>query len=134
MLDAAGPGCIVRFWLTTDQNKQGNCASISMLRRNLRLSFPPTTCSAATSGSARRWPNRIRLPPDSNGGNNFYLPIPYAKHCKITWEEAGNSSRYYQINYRTYAAGTAVRTSTRAALEAARPAVERVNKAVRAAR
>ncbi len=43
--------------------------------------------------------------PDS-GGTNLYLPIPYAKHCKITWEEGPREgARYYQVDYRTYAPG-----------------------------
>lgn len=58
--------------------------------------------------------------------------VPYAQHCKVTWEEAGQSSRYYQINYRTYAPGTVVQTFTRTALETARPAIERVNRGLAA--
>jgi hypothetical protein len=38
-------------------------------------------------------------------GWNLYLPIPYAKHCKVT-SDAGNF--YYHVNYRTYAADTKV--------------------------
>lgn len=128
MLDAEGPGCVVRFWLTTDRNKKG------MLRFYLDGAAEPALAFPAydlLSGDLRIGPPLAQphpgYRPDSDGGNNFYLPIPYAKHCKITWEEAGQSSRYYQINYRSYAPGTAVRTFTRAALEAARPAVERVN-------
>lgn len=66
--------------------------------------------------------------PDANGGNTLYLPVPYARHCKVTWEEAGHSARYYQINYRTYARGTRVQTFTRGLLEQARPEIERVQR------
>ena len=45
-------------------------------------------------------------------GMNLYLPIPYAKHCKITYDrpnfhKSGDEQDllYYQINYRTYAPG-----------------------------
>ena len=131
MLDADGPGCIVRFWLTTDRNKQG------VLRFYLDGAAEPALAFPAydlLSGDLKIGPPLIQphpgYRPDSNGGNNCYLPIPYARHCKITWEEGGQSARYYQINYRTYAAGTAVQTFSRAALEAARPTIERVNKAL----
>ena len=133
MLDADGPGCIVRFWLTTDQNKKGTLRIYLDGAPEPALTFPAYDLLSGDLG--------IGLPlaqphpgyqPDGNGGNNLYLPIPYAKHCKVTWEEASNGARYYQINYRTYAAGTAVQTYTRAALEAARPAVERVHKALSA--
>lgn len=129
MLDSDGPGCIVRFWLTTDQNKQGTLRIYLDGAAEPALVFPAYDLLSGDLGIgpplAQPHPG---YRPDSNGGNNFYLPIPYARHCKITWEEAGNSSRYYQINFRTYAPGTAVRTFTRAALEAARPAIGRVNK------
>ena len=38
------------------------------------------------------------------------LPLPYASHCRITFEEPDWERfvpRYYQINYRTYARGPA---------------------------
>jgi len=131
MLDADGPGCVVRFWLTTDRNKSGTLRCYLDGAAEPALMFPAYDL---LSGDLKIGPPLVQphpdYRPDGNGGNNFYLPIPYAKHCKITWEEAGQSSRYYQINYRTYAPGTAVQTFTLAALEAARPAVERVNKAL----
>jgi hypothetical protein len=133
MLDADGPGCVVRFWLTTDRNKKGNLRFYLDGAAEPALAFPAYDL---LSGDLNIGPPLVQphpgYRPDSNGGNTFYLPVPYAKHCKITWEEAGQSSRYYQINYRTYAPGTVVRTFTRAALQAARPAVERVNQALQA--
>ena len=133
MLDADGPGCIVRFWLTTSGNKKGTLRFYLDGAAEPALSFPAYDL---LGGGLKIGPPLVQphpgYRPDGNGGNNFYLPISYAKHCKITWEEAGDGARYYQINYRTYAPGAAVRTFTRAALEAARPAVERVNKALQA--
>ena len=48
---------------------------------------------------------------------NMYLPIPYSKHCKITYEEADPKkpggpppARWYNIEYRTYPPQTAVQT------------------------
>jgi hypothetical protein len=129
MLDADGPGAVVRFWLTTDRNKQGTLRFYLDGAPEPALSFPAYDL---LSGDLR-----IGAPlaqphpgyrPDSNGGNNFYLPIPYAKHCRITWEESGQSARYYQINYRTYPPGTKVESFTLAALDAARPLIEKVNK------
>lgn len=55
----------------------------------------------------------------NKGGNTLYLPIPYQKHCKITWEDPDSPKikqpRYYQINYRTYKAGTKVTSFKRRA-------------------
>ncbi len=112
--------------------QEGHAALLSRRRGGAGAGFPAYDL---LSGDLKIGPPLVQphpgYRPDGNGGNNFYLPIPYAKHCKITWEEAGQSSRYYQINYRTYAPGTAVQTFTRAALEAGpASAVERVNKAL----
>ena len=134
MLDADGPGCIVRFWLTTDGNKKGTLRFYLDGATEPALAFPAYDL---LSGDLKIGPPLVQphpgYRPDGNGGNNFYLPIPYAKHCKITWEEAGQSARYYQINYCTYAPGTTVRTFTLAALEAVRPAIERTNRALSSA-
>ena len=129
MLDTDGPGCIVRFWLTTDRNKKG------VLRIYLDNSDSPTISFPAydlLSGALN-----IKAPldqahpgyrPDGNGGNTLYLPIPYARHCKVTWEEFGESSRYYQINYRSYDGDTRVRTFRMEDLAANRAGIERVNR------
>lgn len=129
MLDADGPGCLVRFWLTTDRNKRGWLRIYLDGAAEPTLTFPAYDLLSGELGVGE--PLAQPHPgyhPDSNGGNNLYLPIPYARHCKVTWEEAGESARYYQINYRTYAAGTVVRSFTRAQLEAARPRIAAVNR------
>jgi len=131
MLDVEGPGCLARFWLTTDKNKQGVLRLYLDGAEEPALTFPAYDLF---TGGLKLGPPMLQphpgYLPDANGGNTLYLPIPYAKHCKITWEEASQSARYYQVNYRTYAPGTPVRTFTRAALEAARPLIERTQSAL----
>ncbi|MEY4916957.1 MAG: hypothetical protein RL616_870 [Verrucomicrobiota bacterium] len=133
MMDVDGPGCIVRFWLTTDRNKQGVIRiyldgdtapalvfpAYDLLSGDLKIGSPLTEAHPGYR-------------PDANGGNTFFLPIPYAKHCKVTWEEKSEGARYYQINYRTYAPGVAVQTFTREHFEALRPLVQAVNKTLAA--
>ncbi len=128
MMDAEGPGCIVRFWLTTDRNKQG------VLRIYLDRAKKPTIVFPAfdlLSGKFNVGAPLAQPHPgysvSGGGGNTLYLPIPYARHCKITWEEQSQGSRYYQINYRTYAPGTQVQTFTWKSFESLRPLAQRVN-------
>lgn len=125
MMDADGPGCIVRFWLTTVKNKKGTLRIYLDGRDEPLISFPAYDLLAGDLklNAPLDQPHPGYQPAD-NGGNTLMLPIPYAKHCKITWEEAGEGPRYYQINYRTYASGTAVKTFTPEALIAARPLIE----------
>ncbi|MDB5158550.1 MAG: hypothetical protein JWR50_3257 [Mucilaginibacter sp.] len=101
MLDVDGPGAIVRFWLTT-------------FRRNgvIRIYFdnktePEITIPAYDLMKLDLPLGRALLQPHSSyepkekGGSTLYLPMPYAKHCKVTFEDkdTDNQPRYYQINY-----------------------------------
>jgi hypothetical protein len=129
MMDADGPGCIVRFWLTTIQNKKGTLRIYLDNQTEPALSFP--SYDLLSSDLNLHGPLDQPHPGYSstdNGGNTLMLPIPYARHCKVTWEEAGEGPRYYQINYRTYKPGTAVKTFTRKALDDARPLIEQIEK------
>ncbi len=121
MMDADGPGCVVRFWLTTVRDRRGTLRIYLDGHDEPAISFPAYDL---LSGNLK-FPEALDQPhpgysPNDNGGNTLMLPIPYAKHCKVTWEEAGDGPRYYQINYRTYAPGTRVETLTPKALEKAR--------------
>ncbi len=129
MMDADGPGSIVRFWLTTVKNKHGVIRIYLDGATSPTLSFPAYDLMSGTLGLKE--PMLIPHPGYSaqdNGGNTLMLPIPYAKHCKVTWEERGEGPRYYQINYRKYAPGTEVETFTTEKLKAAHPAIENTGK------
>ena len=114
MFDADGPGAIVRFWLTTAQ-KQGR----------MRFYFDNAVTPSFEIPAFDLMKAGFNLGPGllqphssydsiSKGGNTLYLPIPYQKHCKITWGDPDTPTirqpRYYQVNYRTYEAGTKVAT------------------------
>ena len=127
MMDADGSGCIVRFWLTTVKNKKGILRIYLDDQTTPVLSFPAYDLLSGNLnlGAPLDQPHPGYSPAD-NGGNTLMLPIPYAKHCKVTWEEAGEGPRYYQIDYRTYTPGTTVQTFTPEALVAARPLIAKV--------
>jgi hypothetical protein len=71
-------------------------------------------------------------------GHNLYLPLPYSKRCKITYESTGitnpgnkgntGESVYYNINFRTYARGTDVETFSFEILERAEKTLSVVEK------
>jgi hypothetical protein len=128
MMEADGPGAIVRFWLTVGGEKEG------MIRIYLDGANEPTltfTSYDLLSGDLNIDAPLAQPHPGyspKGGGNTLYLPIPYAQQCKVTWEEKSKGARYYQINYRAYTPGTTVKTFTQTALEAARTAIDRVNR------
>ncbi len=99
MMDVAGPGAIVRIW---SANPKGT------LRIYLDGSETPVLVAdmpELLSGKVAGFPEP--LAGTRSRGWNLYFPIPYAKHCKVTSDDRGF---YYLVNYRTYPAGTRVRT------------------------
>lgn len=106
LMDAAGPGAVVRIW---SANPKGN------LRFYLDGADTPAIQAPMTDLLGGKWRGvGAPLSATRSRGWNLYLPIPYAKHCKITCDSDGF---YYQVNYRTYESGTAVETLTVADLE-----------------
>jgi D-arabinan exo alpha-(1,3)/(1,5)-arabinofuranosidase (non-reducing end) len=137
MLDADGPGAVVRFWATW-HGPGGKEFSNGTLRVYLDGKQKPAIegpIADILDGGA------LTGPPLSEGvspqtsyryrGHNLYLPVPYAKHCKITYETSvpiGRGARngealYYQIDYRTYDKGTVVKPFSMAQLNEYRKAI-----------
>lgn len=131
MMDAEGPGCLVRFWLTTVENKRGTLRIYLDDSRTPTLVFPAYDL---LSGDLNLYEPIAQPHPGytatGNGGNTLALPIPYARHCKVTWEEQGSGPRYYKIEHRKYPSGTRVETFTRQTLDAARMAVREAGKSL----
>ncbi|MBN1420271.1 MAG: hypothetical protein JXP34_15940, partial [Planctomycetes bacterium] len=122
LLDADGPGAIVRFWGTWHGPKGGPFTN-GTLRVYIDGSAKPAiqgpTAETISGGAIVGPPLGYSVSPESpyaQRGHDLYLPIPYARHCKITYEtealvdQGGKKGEalYYQINYRTYEKGTAV--------------------------
>lgn len=149
MLDTDGPGAIVRFWVTSNNRRQGTLRiyldDTRPVYRALKTGKAaldndltrPTLEIPSYDLMASHWTGSPLLHPHTSyeanggGGSTLYLPIPYARHCKVTWEEADPKSdapRYYQLDYRTYPVGTAVETFSLRHLQAAQKTLERVNK------
>ncbi len=123
LMDAEGPGAIVRWWITSHHYK-------SVCRVYLDGSDTPTIEAnigeligggflTGTPGNLAGTPSHLAGTPGSPlseetaRGRNLYLPIPYAKSCKVTVDDMPTQKNlYYQINFRTYAKGTVVESFT----------------------
>lgn len=115
MCDLHGAGAITRIWMTT-RDKNGT------MRIYLDGAAKPQIVIPAYD--MKRFP--IHVPDglslththyvssmDGVGGNTFFLPIPFAKGCKITFEEPDITAfvpRYYHIEYRMYEEDVSVKT------------------------
>lgn len=114
MFDCDGPGVITRIWLTTI-DKRGIMRFYFDGSDTPGWIVPAYDLMAFGIGQMGRG---MLLPhtsyePNGKGGNTLFLPIPYARHCKITFEDqpgVAPTPKYYGINYRTYPEGTAVET------------------------
>ncbi|HZW11103.1 MAG TPA: glycoside hydrolase family 172 protein [Phycisphaerales bacterium] len=119
MMEAEGPGAVVRIW---SANPKGN------LRIYLDGSAAPAIEGPMEAILGGQWSVEGLtiggpLSQTRSRGWNLYLPIPYAKSCKITSDEPGF---YYQVNYRTYAPEAAVETFTPGSLARSAALVQRV--------
>jgi hypothetical protein len=114
MMDADGPGAIVRFWLTTVV-KPGMIRFYFDNVEKAAIEVPAFDLMKAGFNIDPALLNpHSSYEPEGKGGNTLYLPLPYQKHCKVTWEytdtDAMKTAHYYQINYRTYPSDTKVKT------------------------
>ena len=122
LMDAIGPGVIVRIWMTFSGENSGR----GILRIYLDDYSSPViegdALSIISGGKLVGEPlssSVSNLTDYSMRGHNLYLPIPYQKKCKITYEsdnitsigaKSGGEAVYYNINYRTYESSTRVKT------------------------
>jgi hypothetical protein len=111
MLEADGPGAVVRFWMTF-----GNEAAYTGTLRfyfdgNEKAEIEGPVLAIISGGQLVGEPLSSSVSPKTlyaQRGHNLYLPVPYSKKLKITFECAGlvpekhSPSVYYNINYRTY--------------------------------
>lgn len=120
MLDVDGPGCVVRIWSGGPKPKG-----------KLRFYFDGAAEPAIAMQTDDLVGGQGLVGPPLSAvrarGLNLYLPIPYAKHLKITYDgpnpfesKNGADNIWYNINYRTYAAGTKVESYSPAAFQAAK--------------
>lgn len=129
MMDAAGPGAVVRFWLTTVV-KPGKLRFYLDNETEPSVEIPAYDLLKAgfNLGPALLNPHSS-YEPAGKGGNTLYFPIPYQKHCKISFEFTDSTtiktSHYYQVNYRTYTAGTKVKTFSKADLSTYKSTIDK---------
>ncbi len=121
LADVDGPGAVVRFW-SANPNDAGICRIYLDGAEKPAVEMPMTDLMGGET-----FPFVKPIAHTLARGWNSYLPIPYAKHCKIT---ASKQNFYYQVNYRTYAPGTAVQTFSLNTADSLRDLVNQTAKAL----
>jgi len=117
LMDAEGPGAIVRIW---SANPKG------ILRVYVDEDPEPVIEVPMADFLSGKVPyNPEPIAHVRSAGWNSYLPIPYAKWCKVTSDE---KDFYYHVNYRTYPAGTNVKSFTPVQADELKPLVQDIAK------
>jgi hypothetical protein len=147
MLDTDGPGAIVRWWMTFYKAQDG---IIRIYIDNASEPVIEGSPDSLLSGSLLAgYPFSASLQEGAPLGeegrdydHNFYLPIPFAKHCKITYECDSLRLLYdyegihvkngfywpdvfYNICYRSYIKGTNVESFSIQALKESQSLIEK---------
>ncbi len=138
MMETKGPGAIVRFWMTFRAEQAGHGIlriyidnnpqpviigeAFDMLSGNI-LTEKPLASSVSESS------------PYQQRGHNLYLPIPYAKQCKVTYQvnpevPANADHVFYNINYRTYVSPVKTISFSATDLRKNRTLIAKVNKSL----
>jgi hypothetical protein len=106
LADLKGPGTITRFWSANPGTRAVTRFYFDGETRP-RFQLP-----LARLFNAKTPPFGAEFSYISGSGGNLYFPLPYARSLKITIEEKKDQpvGLYYEIGYRTYAAGTVVET------------------------
>ncbi|MCC6673386.1 MAG: DUF2961 domain-containing protein [Planctomycetes bacterium] len=105
LAEMQGPGAITRIW---SANAQGRLRVFLDGEAAPRLDLPFQELFRGT-----RAPFLAPLAVHASGGWVSYVPIPYAKSCRVELTELERpESLYYQVQYKSFPAGTPVRTFT----------------------
>ena len=116
MMEADGPGAIVRFWMTFAGTSRGQGTLRVYIDDYDTPAIEGTAFDVLSGGLLAGAPlstSVSELSPLEDRGHNLYFPIPYARRCKVTYQtdelRTGPDGRiestaiiFYNINYRTY--------------------------------
>jgi len=123
LMDHAGPGCIARIW--SPDRRLNNGKETATVRFYLDGADEPALEAPFLDLLTGRSLVKPPLAYVSRRAGVLYLPIPFAKGCKVTLDQ---KPFYYIITYRAYEKGTKVQTFSKSALDRAQATVERVGK------
>ena len=144
LFDTDGPGAVVRWWMTF-AGAGGSDGMIRVYIDNEEIPVLEENAMKLISGQILAGEplssSASPLTELERRGHNLYLPIPFAKHCKITMENemikiTANTRKpniYYNIGYRKYEKGTQVISFSKNELEYASELIKYTNETLKSA-
>ena len=142
MMDAEGPGAIVRFWMTFTGKGAGKGTLRIYFDHEVEPSVAGPAFDVISGGQLTGEPLSKSVSPlkeHQGRGHNLYLPLPYSKHVKVTYEsehvigfgKRGGEMVYYNINYRSYEHGTRVETFSQELLKKSSETLHKINETLK---
>ena len=118
LMDVDGPGAVVRFWSTWHAHyfSKGTLRFYFDHSETPQIEGSIDDLISYNKHVGEPLSKRVSAFLEDGGifaGNNLYFPLPFATHCKVTYQQATeevDDVLYYQINYRKYKAGVRVKT------------------------
>ncbi len=119
LFDKDGPGAVVRWWMTFAGEGSSDGIIRVYIDNNVIPVLEDNVLKLLSGYLLAGEPLSSSVSPETEAerrGHNLYLPIPFSKHCRITYQceaiRITNNSRkpsiYYNICYREYEKGTRV--------------------------
>lgn len=121
LMDVKSPGAITHFWMTGAGENRGQGILRIYIDGKEEPVISQTIRSFIGENKEVGYPMSCSVSPETiadERGHNLYLPIPYAKSCKISYQsdlvkdgnpwETRSEILYYNIDYREYAEGTRI--------------------------
>jgi len=119
MHESDKPGCIVKIWMAFMWYSDGEGGLVKVYIDGEKTPVIEMDSKKMIGGNGFvGYPFSFYAPAktenDTWRGNDMFLPIPYAKSCKISYVPynksvtPGATGLYYSINYRTYKEGTSI--------------------------
>lgn len=123
IMDAEGPGAITRWWIPQEELLGHRIVRI-YLDHNPNPVIEENYEKLISGDSFVKWPFAFIASDEKDAkfqyglpvgfpkqvANDFYLPVPFSKACKVTLDD---SVFYYAIDYRLYKSGTDVTSFTK---------------------
>jgi hypothetical protein len=138
LFDTDGPGAVVRWWMTFAGEGADKGTIRLYIDGNENPLIEDDVLKVISGGLLAGEPLSSSVSPETEPerrGHNLYLPLPYSKHCRITYEcdaikitaTSRKPSIYYNICYRTYEKGTNVVSLTMDELKNADALIKETN-------
>lgn len=131
LMEHEGPGCLTRMWATNHKDyflKEEDIEVEDKVGWVIRIYLDGQEKPAIEADMVELINGRSFIKPPlahtSLRSGNLFMPIPYAKGCKITLDK---KPYFYVINYRSYVEGTQVETFTMEQFHQAQDVVEHVS-------